>query len=67
MTENDLTKICAWVSNGAKLYIGRDHAGRSRIKIVRGPFGLLTDRFKCDDRDIVELNRRVQVKALQRA
>jgi hypothetical protein len=60
LTENELTKVCGWVIKGAKLYVGRDYSGRAKIKVVHGPLGLFTDRYQCEDRDIEELNRRVQ-------
>ncbi len=67
MTENDLSKICGWMTKGAKLYIGRDPAGRSKIKIVRGPLGLFTQRYHCDDRDLQELSRRLKIRTMQTA
>jgi hypothetical protein len=65
LTEAELSKICRWLSKGAKLYVGRDHAGRSKIKVVRGPLGIFTRRFLCDDQDIQELNRQLKLRNLQ--
>ncbi len=67
MTDNELSKICTWMTRGAKLYIGRDHAGRSKIKVVHGPLGIFTERYQCDDQDIQELNRRLKKPNLQSA
>jgi hypothetical protein len=67
LTDSELNKICTWTANGAKLYIGRDYAGRSKIKIVRGPLGIFTQRFPCEDQDVRELNRRLQERRLQSA
>jgi hypothetical protein len=62
LTETEFSKICKWMTKGAKVYFGRDYAGRSKIKVVRGPLGIFTARFRCEERDIVELNRRLHAK-----
>jgi hypothetical protein len=59
MSEIELARICHWVKKGAKLLVGSDHMGHRRIKIVRGPFGLLTKRYKCDYKDIVKLRAKL--------
>lgn len=57
LTADDLDRIQAWVSKGAKLYVGSDHAGRRKVKVVRGPFGLFTERFQCTDADVERLRK----------
>ena len=58
MTENEIVKVSRWLSKGAKLYVGRDHSGRQKIKVVHGPFGIFVDRFQCDEKDIARLKVR---------
>jgi hypothetical protein len=59
VNERDIDQICHWVNKGAKLMIGADHAGRRKIKVVRGPFGLLTERYHCTEQDITLLRRKL--------
>jgi hypothetical protein len=58
MSEQELSRICNWVKSGAQLFIGADPMGRRKIKIVRGPFGVMTKRFSCSEHD-VELLRKM--------
>lgn len=55
VTDAEIAKICKWVSRGATIYIGRDHAGRQKLKVLHGPFGIVASRFRCDERDLVKL------------
>jgi hypothetical protein len=55
MSEQELSRICALVKSGARLFIGSDPLGRRKMKIVRGPFGVLTKRIKCSDSDVERL------------
>lgn len=48
MTDQDIDSICKKIRRGAKLYFGRDHAGREKIKLVHGPFGVFTERYQLD-------------------
>ena len=59
MDDKDISQICEWVNKGAKLFIGRDPFGRSKVKIVRGPLGLLTHRFQCEDSEVTQLRKRL--------
>lgn len=54
MTEQELTKVTDWVSKGARLYIGRDHSGRQKIKVSRA-WGILVQRYQCTDSDLSRL------------
>lgn len=61
MTEQELTKVTDLVAKGAKLYIGRDHSGRQKIKVSR-VWGLLVQRFQCSEHDLVRLKLRLAKK-----
>jgi hypothetical protein len=59
MTEQDIDKICQWVQNGAKLVLKTHYSGRRKLKIQRGPFGLITNRFICETHQLRELAARL--------
>jgi hypothetical protein len=59
MTDAEMQRVCNLVHKGAKLYVGRDHAGRQKLKIIHGPFGLLTQRFRCTIEDFQVLKQRL--------
>ena len=63
MDDKDINQICDWVNKGAKLFIGRDPSGRSKVKIVRGPLGLFTRRFQCEDSQVSALRKKLVVTA----
>jgi hypothetical protein len=52
LSENDLQRICHSVKKGAKLLVGRDHTGRQKIKLIKGPFGLFVERLECSEKDL---------------
>lgn len=60
LSSEEFELICGWVAKGGKLLIGRDHSGGRKIKIVRGPFGLLTQRFSCSEQDVESLRIRMR-------
>jgi hypothetical protein len=55
MSEQELQRICNWVVGGSQLFIGSDPFGRRKIKVVRGPFGMMTKRYSCSDSDVERL------------
>jgi hypothetical protein len=55
MTDAEISRVCKLIYRGGKLYVGRDHAGRQKLKVIHGPFGLLTDRFRCTVEDFEKL------------
>jgi hypothetical protein len=59
MTEAEIEKVCSLIQRGGKLYVGRDHVGRQKLKIIHGPFGLLTQRFRCSVEDFEALRHRL--------
>jgi hypothetical protein len=48
MSELLLNEIRDAVRNGAKIAIGRNYYGRTRLKIVQGPFGIRAKRISLD-------------------
>ena len=61
MKRVDVDKMCELVRHGAKLYISHDAAGRQKVKIVHGPFGLIVKRFAADDAQVEKLKSQVEV------
>jgi hypothetical protein len=55
MSEQELLRVCELVKGGGQLFIGADPMGRRKIKVVRGPFGIKTERFSCSERDVQRL------------
>ena len=60
MTENDIDRVCLAVKRGARMLVGRDHMGRQKIKLVKGPFGLFVERFECTEADVAIITRRLK-------
>jgi hypothetical protein len=52
LSESERKRICTVVKKGAKILVGRDHSGRQKIKLVKGPFGLFVERIECSDVDV---------------
>jgi hypothetical protein len=52
LSDAERIRICKIVKKGAKLLVGRDHSGRQKIKLVKGPFGLFVERFDCTEQDL---------------
>jgi hypothetical protein len=59
MTNTEIEQICDWVQKGAKLSIGKNPNGARKIKVVRGPFGLIVERFAAEEADIEMLKQRL--------
>jgi hypothetical protein len=57
LSENELKRICRSVQKGAKLLVGRDHTGRQKLKLVKGPFGLFVERLECSDSDLAFIRK----------
>jgi hypothetical protein len=45
MSDETLNQIHDAVRNGAKISIGRNYYGRTRLKITQGPFGIRAKRI----------------------
>ena len=57
MLEQDINRVCRKISGGAKFSLGRNHAGRSKLKLYSGPFGLFVRRFDLTDADVLRLRQ----------
>jgi hypothetical protein len=60
MTEDDIDRVCLAVKRGARMLVGRDHMGRQKIKLIKGPFGLFVERFECTEADVTTITRRLK-------
>jgi hypothetical protein len=63
LSESELSHICKSVKNGAKLLIGRDHTGRQKLKLVKGPFGLFVKRMDCSENDLALIRKSLAQKS----
>ena len=52
MSEILLNEIHDAVRNGAKIAIGRNYYGRTRLKISQGPFGFRAKRISIDAQEL---------------
>ncbi len=59
MTEADIDRVCTAVKRGARMMVGRDHMGRQKIKLIKGPFGLFVERFECDETEMAIIRSRL--------
>ena len=57
MLEQDINQVCRKISSGAKFLLGRNHAGRTKLKLYTGPFGLFVRRFDLADADLLRLRQ----------
>jgi hypothetical protein len=62
LSESERKRICNVVRNGAKMLVGRDHAGRQKIKLIKGPFGLFVERIECTDVDLMQIRKMLSRK-----
>ena len=60
MSDPEVERICKLVNGGAKLMIGRNHQGQSKIKIIRGPFGILSERFYVSEEQLIGVKDRLE-------
>jgi hypothetical protein len=67
MTSDEMVSAKKWISRGAKLQIGRDYAGRQKIKISHGPLQIFTHRFSVSDAEVAELKSIVEVQRVASA
>jgi hypothetical protein len=67
MTEDDIDRVCLAVKRGARMLVGRDHMGRQKIKLIKGPFGLFVERFECTEADVAMITRRLKPAPTARA
>ena len=48
MKKNIITELLRHKARGSEILFGRSHAGKSKIKVKYGPFGLFTKRYSLD-------------------
>lgn len=57
MLESDFNRVCLKIGSGAKFQLGRNHAGRIKLKLYGGPFGMFVRRFDLSDAEILRLRQ----------
>jgi len=57
MNVSDFQFVRRRVASGAKIAIGRNPAGRMRLRLRIGPFGLFTKRFDLTDDEFIQLKK----------
>jgi hypothetical protein len=57
MTVDEMRQVQIWVAKGGKLLIGRDHAGRQKVKVMHGPLHMFTHRYSADYEQIETLKQ----------
>lgn len=55
MIESDFRLVCRRIGMGAKFRLGRNPAGRLKLKLRCGPFGVFVKRFDINDDDLKKL------------
>lgn len=53
-------RICSKVSRGAKLFATSEFHGKRHVKLVRGPFGLLTEKLEISEQDWRQVKARLE-------
>jgi hypothetical protein len=61
--DQDINYVCSAVSKGAKVFIGRNHLGKSKIKLTRGPFGLWVQRYEASFEQAEKLKHHLSIKS----
>jgi hypothetical protein len=67
MTESEINRVCTAVKHGARMMVGRDHTGRQKLKIIKGPFGLFVKRYECSEADISVIRAKLYPTAKKQA
>lgn len=62
LSDSERMRICSAIKKGAKMMIGRDHTGRQKIKLIKGPFGLFVERIECSEADVVKIRKELTQK-----
>lgn len=57
MESIELVEVRKLLDRGKRVYIGRDAAGRHKLKFKTGPFGVLTKRYTVDFKTMQTLRR----------
>jgi hypothetical protein len=62
LSQREISRVCRLVNRGSKLLVKRDSAGRQKLKIPRGPFGVFTERYECSDEDLQIIRQKLSIK-----
>ncbi len=62
MRESEFQLVCRQIWRGAKYNLGRNAAGRLRLKIYSGPFGLFVKRYSIDQEELEVLRNTLAKK-----
>jgi hypothetical protein len=62
MRDQEILDICSAVRKGAEVRIGRNHLGKTKIKLARGPFGLWVERFEANEEQAEILKQQLCLK-----
>lgn len=54
-------EVCKHLDKGAKLFVARDAAGRHRIKLKTGLFGVVTKRYTLDPASMEKLHKQYRL------
>lgn len=54
-------EVCKLLDKGAKLFVARDAAGRHRLKLKTGPFGVITKRYTLDPTSMEKLRKQYKL------
>ncbi len=65
MEKTDIEAICTCLRRGGKMSIGRNHTGRTKIKLRTGPFGMFVKRYDASDEQIEEIKANLGVVSAQ--
>ena len=66
MVESEFQILRQRIERGASSKIGRNAAGRSRLKLYTGPFGWFVQRFDLDDAELEQLRQLLALSANKR-
>ena len=67
MIEAEFQHVSRHIGRGAKFWLGRNAAGRMRLKLHIGPFGVFTQRYEIDDVELQRLRTILALTANKRA
>jgi len=59
MQESDFNMVCRLICRGSKYSLGKNAAGRLRIKVYTGPFGIFVKRYPILQEELDLLRRTV--------
>jgi hypothetical protein len=67
LDQETVSHICAKVRKGAKMFVGNNHLGHQKVKLVYGPFGVFTERYEVESSDLAMINARLKNTEIRKA